>query len=47
MVEVEFANPEPHGTPMTKTNMDLTELSLLDGINYELAGLASTRDDHS
>ena len=28
MVEVEFHsfNPEPHGSPMTKTNMDLTEL---------------------
>ncbi len=28
MVEVEFGsfNPEPHGTPMTKINMDLTEL---------------------
>jgi hypothetical protein len=28
MVEVEFRsfNPEPHGAPMTKTNMDLTEL---------------------
>ena len=28
MVKVEFGsfNPEPHGTPMTKINMDLTEL---------------------